>query len=654
MRISVVIPCRNGAATLGQTLQTVLGQTLPAEEVLVVDDGSDDGSVRLAEGFGAPVQVLAAAARGANAARCEGARHARGEALMFLDADDLLGPNVLAELAALLARRPWGIAACAWRRWEYSGQDSLGWQARPASCRARGAFEDAVCAWLRGWHHPPCAVLWSRTAYAVSGGWDPALPVNQDGSLMLRALLAGLPLQVTERALAYYRRPAPGRASLSTQPETRERWRARLHILLGLERETLGLSPGRRRALAQACEALAAQAARYPDVSRQAREAATRLGGPGWLRPLWAQGAALDQHCGRVWRRLRAWTRRPAAPSLPTAATPAGTPARATPDGAPLVSVIVPTYNRAAVLGRAIESVLAQTMRDLELLVVDDASSDETQALLARCGDPRLRVLRQAQNGGVARARNAGAAAARGRFLAFLDSDDCWAPEKLARQLAVFAVGPPGLGLVFTGIESHDAQGAREQARPEPSARGFVFPAMLRRNVVLGGGSNALLRRECFEIAGGFDPRLPACEDYDLWLRVSRFFLVDFLPEPLARYDDPRGAEAAARRSRNLEANHAARVQLHAAHGHDMRAAGVEQAFLIESLRRLHAGGAEPGRVLQTAAQALAANPLHPPAYAWLVLSLWPRRPAQRLRAAWRRLALRPTAAPAAAEPGRL
>ena len=144
--------------------------------------------------------------------------------------------------------------------------------------------------------------------------------------------------------------------------------------------------------------------------------------------------------------------------------TPAPCPAGAAPDTGPLVSVIIPTYNRAVLVERAIRSVLGQHWRDLELIVVDDGSTDGTAARLAGIDDVRMRVIPQ-DNGGVACARNRGLAEARADWIAFLNSDDHWHPEKLSRQMAAMMRAPVRAGFCHTGLEIVLPDG-RSLARP--------------------------------------------------------------------------------------------------------------------------------------------------------------------------------------------
>ena len=198
------------------------------------------------------------------------------------------------------------------------------------------------------------------------------------------------------------------------------------------------------------------------------------------------------------------------------------------------VSAIIPTYNHAAFLPEALESVFAQTSSPLEVIVVDDGSTDETAEIL-RVYEGRIRVLSQ-PNLGVAAARNSGAAVASGELLAFLDADDTWLPTKLERQAARFGV-EPGIGLVHCGIEEVDARGRQLRTRLD-GMEGWVSREMLlfRRGVILGGGSAAVIRRAAFLEVGGFDEALSTSSDWDLHYRIARRYSVGFVPEVLVRY----------------------------------------------------------------------------------------------------------------------
>ena len=174
------------------------------------------------------------------------------------------------------------------------------------------------------------------------------------------------------------------------------------------------------------------------------------------------------------------------------------------------VSAIIPAYNAAAFVGAAIDSALAQTHPACEIIVVDDGSSDDTSAIVARYAAP-VRLIRQA-NAGPGAARNRAAREARGDWLAMLDADDTWLPHKLERQLPFGE--PAAVGLVF----ARDPWDERFRIRIPPRV---TFEYLWQRNFVKNSG--AMVRRTTFEALGGFDERreLIGVEDYNLWLRIA-------------------------------------------------------------------------------------------------------------------------------------
>ena len=191
------------------------------------------------------------------------------------------------------------------------------------------------------------------------------------------------------------------------------------------------------------------------------------------------------------------------------------------------VSVIIPTYNRAHTLARALDSILAQTLPAQEIMVVDDGSQDGTEALV-RQGYPQVRYLSQS-NGGVSRARNLGIAAAREDWIALLDSDDAWLPKKLQAQYEELGKHPE-IRLCHTE-EIWIRNGRRvNQMDKHAKSGGRIFRACLPRCVI--SPSSAILHRSLFDEVGAFDEELPACEDYDLWLRVCATEPVAYVTTP--------------------------------------------------------------------------------------------------------------------------
>jgi glycosyltransferase involved in cell wall biosynthesis len=199
---------------------------------------------------------------------------------------------------------------------------------------------------------------------------------------------------------------------------------------------------------------------------------------------------------------------------------------------APQVSVVLPTRNRPAMLRQAVGSALAQEGVEIEVIVVDDASSDDTPEQLARIDDGRLTVLRNDAPKGPAAARNAAIDVARGEWIAFLDDDDFFAPFKLRSQ--VQAAGDRGHSFSYSGRIEIDESGSVIQRRlmSQPHA---LAPELLADNLI-GGPSAVIMRSELLGQIGGFDERLPPLEDWDLWIRAASRGTAAVCREPLYAY----------------------------------------------------------------------------------------------------------------------
>ncbi len=198
-------------------------------------------------------------------------------------------------------------------------------------------------------------------------------------------------------------------------------------------------------------------------------------------------------------------------------------------------SIVLPTFDRAALLPRAIASVQAQTDGDFELIVVDDGSRDDTAAVVAAIPDPRIRYVRLPANRGLPAARNAGLAVARGVFVGFQDSDDEWLPDKLARQRAVLERRPE-VDVVYGDMDRVAADGTVRRHRSPAIVRGrLIDPATGFWQSYLLAMQPVLMRRRCLD-ATRFDEALIRFEDLDLHLRVARDATYLHVPEPVVRY----------------------------------------------------------------------------------------------------------------------
>ncbi len=195
----------------------------------------------------------------------------------------------------------------------------------------------------------------------------------------------------------------------------------------------------------------------------------------------------------------------------------------------PKVSVIIPTYNRLPMLMEAVDSVLTQDFEDIELIVVDDGSTDETGEEIKRYGG-RVRLLQHSENRGVSAARNRGILHARGKYIAFLDSDDLWVKGKLKIQVTFLDDNPP-YPLCYT-----DEIWVRKGKRVNPKVKhskysGWIFEKCLPLCTI--SPSSAVMRKTLLSKVGLFDEALPVCEDYDFWLRVSARFPIFFINRKL-------------------------------------------------------------------------------------------------------------------------
>jgi len=203
----------------------------------------------------------------------------------------------------------------------------------------------------------------------------------------------------------------------------------------------------------------------------------------------------------------------------------------------PLVSVIIPTYKRDPdTVLRSVKSVLNQTYENIEVIVVDDSPSDfvhrdEVRSVLEDLRDSRLIYIRHDRNMGANQARNTGIMRSTGEYVAFLDDDDEWMPEKLECLIPLFT---DGVGLVYSG--SYSVSGDTVKLRDMSLARsGYVFDALMEYNFI-GSTSFAIIKKECFEKCGTFLTGLASNQDWELYLRIARSYKVEFTPKPLVRY----------------------------------------------------------------------------------------------------------------------
>jgi glycosyltransferase involved in cell wall biosynthesis len=199
------------------------------------------------------------------------------------------------------------------------------------------------------------------------------------------------------------------------------------------------------------------------------------------------------------------------------------------------ISVVIPTYNYGRFIAEAIESVLRQTRAADEIIVVDDGSTDDTEAVVAEFGD-KVRYVRQ-ENAGVCAARNRGVAESSGDVIAFLDADDIWHAGKIEKQLEKFAADAE-IGLVHCAMREFESETGETLRLHAEGMEGDVADELLlwERTAIIGCGTAVMVSRKAFDEAGGFDTRLKVGEDWDLCYRIARRYKVGFVPEVLVDY----------------------------------------------------------------------------------------------------------------------
>ena len=299
----------------------------------------------------------------------------------------------------------------------------------------------------------------------------------------------------------------------------------------------------------------------------------------------------------------------------------------------PRVSVVIPAYNAERYLRETLDSVLAQTYRDLEVLVVDDGSTDTTRDVVRSYGEP-VRCIEQ-ENAGPSPARNRGIREARGDLVAFVDSDDLWLPEKLAEQVPLFD-DAGRVGLVYCHVARVDASGRPVGTPQAPKPKGDVFDQFLFRNHC--GTSGAVVRRECFDRCGVFPEDMVWAEDWHLWLRIARHYAFQAVDRVLVHHRVHGGALTRQHEKAYRGARSVLEGALTDGDGADRRAArrrGLHRLDRNQALSLLALG--EGWKAWRCFARAAGNGPADPHALAGCVVSLLPgpaRRPLMRL---WKR-----------------
>jgi glycosyltransferase involved in cell wall biosynthesis len=497
--ISAIIPLYNGAEYIEQAIRSVLAQTLLPTELIVVDDGSTDQGPEIVARIAAerpaklPIRLLREANGGQSSARNFGVRHAYGDLIALLDQDDVWYPDHLRELI-----KPFGIQRASDLGWAYSNLDEID---ESGNVIARSILSND-----RGWHPKrmlsvclredmfvrASASLISRNAFDMVGGFDEQLCGYEDDDLFLRIFRAGFDNVYLDIPLAQWRMHW---ASFAYSPRV-----AKSRMIYA--RKLLTAFPDDpRRQLFYARDLLAPRF--HPQMVAECKKA-LRAG----------DANDINESFGNL-RHIAGFLPRSQPRTDPTAW---------------LITAIIPLYNGAEYIEEAIRSVLAQTLLPIELIVVDDGSTDRGPQIVEQLAAEQsarlpIRLLHKA-NGGQSSARNLGVRHASGDLIAFLDQDDLWYPDHLAKLVRPFLEqGSRELGWVYSDLDEIDEDG-NMITRSFLSTMGTQHPkrelfACLREDMfVLPSAS--LISRQALQAVGGFDERLMGYEDDDLFLRLFR------------------------------------------------------------------------------------------------------------------------------------
>jgi glycosyltransferase involved in cell wall biosynthesis len=516
---------------LPRALESVFSQTrADLCDIVVVDDGSTDNTAAVAARYASRITYLRQPNRGAGAARNAAIRAIRNEFVAFLDSDDWWEPDKIELQVATL--RDWPQAGFIVGRTIGHYPDGRQWTPRLPDIPFNRPVDLAPLLMRRAFIHTP-AVLVRRSLLVCSGLFRTCLRRAQDFDLWVRLacrapavfldhLVANFALQAPEslsgdpasQILCTVRSLYLLRAELRHRPDCRAAWRASMVHYVNLLRDR------------------AYRAGRYADAVRWSLLSLARQ---PRNRALWEWGRCLHA----LWRAVCGVGPPSGVPSLPNSCCDE----RAQPSAAidlrdiqpGRVSVIIPTFNRATLVPRAIESVLAQSAVDqCDIVVVDDGGRDNTAAVVARYG-AHVRYMRQ-DNAGLAAARNTGIRASRGEFVAFVDDDDEWLPDKVRLQLDAFARWPQAL-LVAGCAYDRDAAGlvTPRSVPPVPlDSPVDLAPALFAENVLIM--PTVILRRRVLQQAGLFWEALRRVEDHHLWTRVACYGPGVCLSAPLAIY----------------------------------------------------------------------------------------------------------------------
>ncbi|MGL5080079.1 MAG: glycosyltransferase [Microcoleaceae cyanobacterium] len=504
--VSVIIPAYNGDHFVAQAITSVLQQDYCDYEIIVVDDGSTDETARIVQSFGSKVRYIQQENQGVAVARNRGIEAAKGQLIALLDQDDIFLPSKLTEQVRCFTNNPEvGLVNSGWRLINLQGEkisEIEPWHHLP---------ELNLATWVI--HTPilPGAMMFHKDWWEKVGGFDPQFHGVDDVDFVWRLVLAGCQSKWLPQATVGYRQHEQAVSSYSAVSRARMFITAQDHLFNqpNLPESVRQLETSARY------EGLTWMAwhlyhtdhfvemAVYLEQSLSFTSKSKPLTITDWVKRFmgYCQSYGYSLNTRRL-RNSSEWQ------DLIT---------RILPKQKPRVSVIIPAYNSDRFIEKAVYSVLEQNYEKYEVIVIDDGSTDNIDAVL----QPYLDVIQSVyqHNQGAAIARNQGCQLAQGEFLAFLDSDDFFLPDKLTEQVAIFDSNPD-IDLVQTGwfiVDSSEqplAMLTPWETIPELNLAAWVLHKCVRPSAMM-------IRRDWWEKVGGFDHRYPPTEDLDFVLRLG-------------------------------------------------------------------------------------------------------------------------------------
>ncbi len=524
---SVLITTFNRPSMLREALQSVFRQNYDGEiEVIVVDDASDiPGTEEVCRSFPNVQYQLLERNLGSAGALNEGIQRARGDCISFLDDDDFWLPNHLAShISALKDEKKCFVVSGLILRDEARKKVEVRPQRPDLSKFVSPMHQLLSVSFIR----TPSSVTYLREVFQDIGLFDTANRIGHDTDFYIRSMLDNYQLILTGIPTVVCRLHREGQ--LTSRISNRKRNEVRLkrtdkYYMMCQKRFPMVPLP-------QIYARRYAASARTHYDQKLFFEMVTDLILSAWFRFitwLWSLNSKQEicfkrDHDGH--KKFRTEGFRFARKEPMTAAKWR--------ERAPTVSVIMPAFDAAHTIREAIQSVLEQTFECFELIVVDDASLDDTAMIIQSISDPRIRLIRCSVRAGAAAGRNRGIQAARGEYIAFMDADDVWYPDKLAMQLKLLEECPEA-DVAYCWVSHIDESGTALGKGRRIRNEGEVYQALLKDDFI-SGGSIPLIRKRAITNVGGFDESLEAAQDWDLWLRLAREHRFVCVPSVMVLY----------------------------------------------------------------------------------------------------------------------